>query len=324
MDKVKQEKSFGGLLKGVLHLDSVGLIFALIVVVALFSFINPNYFTWRNLRNVFMAASLTGLICVGEAMLLIGGMMDLSPGSTAAFAGVAAALLLRRGMPVGAVLLVVIVLGVVVGLFNSFFINQLKISAFIVTLAAQSIIRGFCYIVSGGESILITDSFFLSLGTRTILGIPFPILFMVLVFIGFYVILTKTRFGRNIYSVGGNATASRLAGISTKATTCALFVIMSVLASVGGAILAARMNTGQPQACSGLEFDGITAAILGGVAMSGGQGSLLGAFFGLLILQGFNTGLTIVNVQSFWQYVAKGGLLLLALSFDYLRSKKRS
>jgi len=98
---------------------------------------------------------------------------------------------------------------------------------------------------------------------------------------------------------------------------------MGVLAAVGGAILAARMNTGQPQACQGLEFDGITAAILGGVAMSGGVGSLGGSFVGLLILQGFNTGLTIVNVQSFWQYVARGGLMLLALSFDYLRSQKR-
>ena len=118
--------------------------------------------------------------------------------------------------------------------------------------------------------------------------------------------------------------AARLAGISTKATAYALFINMSVLASLGGAILASRMNTGQPQACVGLEFDGITAAILGGVAMSGGKGSLLGAFIGLLILQGFNTGLTIVNVQSFWQYVAKGALLLLALSFDYFRSKRRS
>ena len=325
MDKTKQNTHpMKTLFKRFLKSDSIGLIFALIVVVAIFSVINPNYFSWRNLRNVFTAASLTGLICVGEAMLLIGGLMDLSPGSTAAFSGVVAALLLRNNVPVGVVLLVILGIGLVVGVFNAFFVTQLNISPFIVTLAAQSIIRGFCYIISGGESILITNSFFLSLGTRTVLGIPFPIFFMALMFVVFYIILTRTRFGRNVYSVGGNPTASRLAGISTKVTTYVLFVIMSVLASLGGAILAARMNTGQPQACNGLEFDGITAAILGGVAMSGGHGSLLGAFFGLLILQGFNTGLTIVNVQSFWQYVAKGSLLLLALSFDYLRSKKRT
>jgi ribose/xylose/arabinose/galactoside ABC-type transport system permease subunit len=106
--------------------------------------------------------------------------------------------------------------------------------------------------------------------------------------------------------------------------TFSLFIIMGILASVGGVILSSRMNTGQPQASVNLEFDGITAAILGGVAMSGGAGTLTGAFVGMLILQGFNTGLTIVSVQSFWQYVARGGLMLIALSFDYVRTQRRS
>ncbi len=309
-------KFFGG--------DNLGLIVALIAVITVFSLINPNYFTIRNLRNVFTAGSLSGLICVGEAMLLIGGLLDLSPGSTAAFSGVVAAILLQSGVSVAVVLLIVLFAGIFIGVVNAFFTTQMKISPFIVTLASQQIIRGFCYIISGGESILVTNSFFLSLGTTDILGIPFPILFMLLVFAIFYIVLTRTRFGRNIYTVGGNPVAARLAGISNKTTTYVLFIIMSVLAALGGTILASRMNTGQPQACIGLEFDGITAAILGGVAMSGGHGSLFGAFIGLLILQGFNTGLTIVNVQSFWQYVAKGALLLIALSFDYLRSKHRS
>ncbi|MEG0913952.1 MAG: ABC transporter permease [Oscillospiraceae bacterium] len=326
MEKSQNQNKQGKLVRGLRHFlksDSIGLFVALIIVVALFSLINPNYFTMRNLRNVFTAASLTGLICVGEAMLLIGGLMDLSPGSTAAFAGVIAAIMLRSGYSIGIVIVAVVCIGVVIGAFNAFFVTQLNISPFIVTLAAQSIVRGFCYIISGGESILITDKFLLGMGTKNVLGIPFPIFFMVMIFVIFYIVLTRTRFGRNIYTVGGNPVAARLAGISTKGTTFALFINMSVLASIGGIILAARMNTGQPQACVGLEFDGITAAILGGVAMSGGHGSLLGAFVGLLILQGFNTGLTIVNVQSFWQYVAKGALLLIALSFDYLRSKKR-
>ena len=304
--------------------DNLGLFFALIAVIVVFSAINPNYFTIRNLRNVFTAGSLSGLICVGEAMLLIGGLLDLSPGATAAFSGVVAAILLALGVHVVFVIIIILLIGVFVGAANAFFSTHMKISPFIVTLASQQIIRGFCYIISDGESILISNPFFLSLGTADVLGIPFPILFMILVFVIFYIVLTRTRFGRNVYTVGGNPVAARLAGISTKATAYALFINMSVLASLGGAILASRMNTGQPQACVGLEFDGITAAILGGVAMSGGKGSLLGAFIGLLILQGFNTGLTIVNVQSFWQYVAKGALLLLALSFDYFRSKRRS
>ncbi len=321
---IRPQSRVGYTLKKIFRGENLGLLVALIAVITVFSLINPNYFTVRNLRNVFTAGSLSGLICVGEAMLLIGGLLDLSPGSTAAFSGVAAALLLQAGVNVGVVLLIVLFIGIIVGGVNAFFTTQMKISPFIVTLASQQIIRGFCYIISNGESILVSNSFFLSLGTANILGIPFPILFMILVFAIFFVVLTRTRLGRNIYTVGGNPVAARLAGISIKATSYVLFIIMSVLASLGGAILASRMNTGQPQACVGLEFDGITAAILGGVAMSGGSGSLLGAFIGLLILQGFNTGLTIINVQSFWQYVAKGALLLIALSFDYFRSKRRS
>ena len=306
------------------HSEVFGLLIALIAMVVLFSSINPNYFTVRNLRTVLTGASLIGLVCVGESLLLIGGYMDLSPGSTAAFAGIISAMLLKAGWPFPAVILAIVLLGAFIGAFNAFFITKLKINAFIATLATQSIVRGFCYILSGGESLLITNPSFLKMGTLNVIGdIPFPIFFMVTIFVAFYIVMTRTRFGRNVYTVGGNPVAARLTGISTTRVTFSLFIIMGVLAAVGGAILAARMNTGQPQACIGLEFDGITAAILGGVAMSGGVGMLTGSFVGMLILQGFSTGLTIVNVQSFWQYVAKGGLMLLALSFDYLRSQQR-
>ena len=146
---------------------------------------------------------------------------------------------------------------------------------------------------------------------------------MVLVFIVFYIMLSKMQAGREIYFLGGNQAAARLAGISLKKTTYKLYILMGVLASAGGMVLAARMNTGQPQACVNLEFDAITAAVLGGIAMSGGYGTLSGTFLGLLLLQCFNNGLILINVPSFWQSVAKGVLLLLALSFDYFRSRKR-
>lgn len=314
-------------LKQMTKSDSIGLIIALFAIMLFFSTMNKNYFTDRNLINILTSASLTGLICVGEAMLLIGGYMDLSPGATAAFAGVAGATLMKAGFSAPVTILIVISVGVLIGCCNAFFITQLKINAFIATLGMQSIIRGFAFIISNGEGVLITNSFFLKMGTFRIFGsrfLTFPTFLMLLVFIVFSIVLKKTRFGREIYIVGGNPTAARLSGISIKKTTYKLFIIMSVLASIGGMVLAARMNTGQPQACVGLEFDGITAAILGGIALSGGIGSIFGAFIGLFILQGFNNGLIMLNVQSFWQNVAKGVLLLLALSFDYLRSRKRT
>lgn len=323
---IEKESKFTLGLKRVMKSESIGLIIALFAIILVFSILNPNYFSDRNLVNILTSASLTGLICVGESMLLIGGYMDLSPGSTAAFAGVAAALLLQAGVSAPVTLVLIILLGVFIGSCNAFFITQLKVSAFIATLALQSIVRGFAFIISNGEGVLITNPLFLKMGTFKLFNsrfLTFPIFFMLLVFLVFGILLKKTRFGREIYVVGGNPTAARLAGISTKKTTYKLFINMSVLASVGGMILAARMNTGQPQACVNLEFDGITAAILGGIAMSGGFGSIFGAFIGLFILQGFNNGLIMLNVQSFWQNVAKGALLLLALSFDYLRSRSR-
>lgn len=306
--------------------DNFTLVIALVLTVAIFSFSNPNYFTDRNLISVLTSASLTGLICVGESMLLVSGMMDLSPGAIAAFAGVMAGLLLKAGVPMAATFVLVLLSGAFIGCCNAFFVTQLRINAFIVTLALQSIVRGFAYIISDGEGIMISNHSFLQMGNAKIFGsrfLTFPIVILLVVFAIFYIVMKFTRFGREIYIVGGNPTAARLAGISTKKTTYKLFIIMGLLAALGGMILAARMNASQPQACVNLEFDGITAAILGGVAMSGGYGTLGGAFIGLFILQGFNNGLIMMNVQSFWQNVAKGALLLLALSFDYFRSLKR-
>lgn len=306
--------------------ENLTLVIALIIMVAIFSFSNKNYFTTRNLINILTSASLTGLVCIGESMLLIGGMMDLSAGATAAFSGVAAGLLLQAGVPMPATFLLVLLCGAFIGCCNSFFITRLHINAFIVTLAMQSVVRGFGYIISDGKGIMIANPQFLKMGTAKLFNssfLTFPIIVLVFMFIVFFVALKRTRFGREIYIVGGNSNAARLAGISPEKTTWLLFIITGLLAALGGMVLAARMNAAQPQACDNLEFDAITAAILGGIAMSGGYGSLSGAFIGLFILQGFNNGLIMMNVQSFWQNVAKGVLLLLALSFDYFRSRKR-
>ena len=318
--------NFKQTLKNILRSESISLVLAFVVIVAVFSILNKNYFTSRNLISVLTSASLTGLITVGEALLLIGNHMDLSVGSTAAFSGVMAALLLQQGLPAGVTILTVVAAGEVLGAVIAFCVTQLKMSSFIATVAMQSIMRGFAFIISNGEGVLITNSTFLKMGNFKFFGLSFltfPIFFMLLVFVLFGIILKRTRFGREIYIVGGNPVAARLAGISIKFTTYMLFIIMNVLTAIGGMILAARMNTGQPQACVGLEFDGITAAILGGVSNQGGVGSIFGAFLGLAILQGFNNGLIMLNVQSFWQNVAKGALLLLALTFDYIRQKNR-
>ena len=226
--------------------------------------------------NILIAASLVGMVAVGHTYLIIAGQNDLSPGSLAAFSGVVAALLVSKGMPFAAAVIVTIVCGAAV-----------------------------------------------LLGKARILNIPVSVWIMIICIVVFGIILAKTKFGRSVYAIGGSMDAARLAGLNPKKIITTCYVMMGILCSIGGIIFAARMNSGQPAANVNLEFDAITAVILGGVSFVGGVGNMGGTILGIILIQSFNTGLTMVNVPSFWQYVAKGGLLLFALTTDYIRKQKR-
>ena len=296
--------------------DKIVLLAAIAVVFGLFTSLNRNFLSVTNLINILVAASLVGLVAVGHTYLIIAGQNDLSPGSVAAFSGVVAALLVGKGVPFGAAVLLTIAGGVLIGIFNAFMVNRIHLEAFIATLVTQSIIRGFAYIICGGKPVSISNKTFLILGKARIMNIPLSVWIMVICIIIFGIILSKTKFGRSVYAIGGSMEAARRI-----ITTC--YVMMGVLCSIGGIIFAARMNSGQPAANVNLEFDAITAVILGGVSFIGGVGNMGGTILGIILIQSFNTGLTMVNVPSFWQFVAKGGLLLFALATDYLRKQKR-
>jgi ribose transport system permease protein len=303
--------------------DKIGLIIALVAVVIIFSIFNHNFFSYTNMMNILIAASLTGLVAIGESYLIIAGLVDLSAGSVAAFASVLVAVLLSKGFGFLSSILISIIAGVLVGYINALAINKVKLEPFIATLATMSIVRGFAYIICSGNPIYIRNKSVIDFGRNRIIGIPYPVIVLILMFIIFGVILAKTRFGRSIYVIGGNKQAARLSGLNPEKISSVLFMVTGALAALGGIILAARMNSGQPAAANGLEFDAITAAVLGGIAFSGGVGTIFGTVLGVLILQGFNTGLIMMNVPSFWQLVAKGMLLVVALTFDYFRKQSR-
>lgn len=304
--------------------DKVTLLVAMVLLTALFTFFNKNYFSFTNLINVLIACSLIGFVAIGETNLVIANQVDLAAGSVAACAGVIAALLTRAGMNAFVALLVAVLAGALVGAVNAALVTFLRLQPFIATLATMSIVRGFAYILCNGKAVAVSDKTFIKFGNYRVFGfLPVPVLLLIITFIIFSVVLSKTYFGRSIYVLGGNAYAARLAGLNPTQMLFKMHIIESSLAAFAGVLLAARMNSGQPSACVGLEFDAITAAVLGGTAFTGGVGTIFGTFLGMLVLQGFKTGLNMVGVQTFWQEVAQGALLVVALAFDFYRKHSR-
>ena len=297
---------------------------ALVAITMVFTSQNSNYLSYQNVVNILTAASLTGLVAIGHTYLIIAGLNDLSSGSVAAFSGVLSAMLVGvYGFSFGIAFIVTVIAAALIGVFNAWMVNNIKLEPFIATLVTQAIIRGFAYIFNNGKAVPINDETFILFGKLRLATIPLTVWILIIGFIIFGFILAKTRFGRSIYAIGGNKDAARLAGLHPKRIVLTTYMMMGALCAVGGIILAARMNSGQPSASINLEFDSITAVILGGVSFSGGVGNMGGTLLGVILIQAFNTGLTMIGVQSFWQYVARGALLLMALWFDYMRKTNR-
>lgn len=322
MSNIETKKEKKGILS-VIGGDKLILIVAIIAVFALFTCLNKNFLTWTNMVNLMVAASLVGLVAVGHTYLIIAGQNDLSPGSLAAFCGTLAALLLSMDVPLILTILIVIAAGILAGLFNAWMVNKIRLEAFIATLVTQNIVRGFAYIICDGKPISISNKAYLAIGKARFLTIPVSVWLMIIAFVVFGFVLAKTKFGRSVYAIGGSQEAARLAGLNPQRIVTKCFIIIGVLTALGGIVFSSRMNSGQPAANVNLEFDAITAVILGGVSFAGGVGDMFGTVLGVILIQAFNTGLIMVNVSTFWQYVARGALLLFALTSDYIRKQRR-
>lgn len=320
---MKETGGGAGLARRIIHSDRAGIVIAAMLICIVFTAQNENFFSWDNLINILVAGSSMGLVAIGESYLMIAGHIDLSPGAVAAFSGVLVGVLLGMGLPAGIALVVVIAVGVFIGFLSSVLVTRLNLAPFISTLAMMQIVRGAAYLINDGKAASIYDEAYLKIGSGRLLGVPIPVWIFLLAVVVFTFLLKKTMFGRNIYLLGGNSNAARLSGINPRKLVSKVYMIAAGLSALSGAILAARMCSGHPAASNGIEMDAVTAAVMGGVAMSGGVGSLTGVVLGIFILQGFNNGLSMMHVSSFWQYVAKGSLLVVALSLEYLRNRSK-
>ena len=216
---------------------------------------------------------------------------------------------------------VVLLAGVATGSLMHGWLIKIKLKH-LLTLVTQNIVNDL-HLLSVMVNGIDHNKAYLTIGKARFLTIPVSVWLMILAFVVFGFILAKTKFGRSVYAIGGSQEAARLAGLNPQKIVTSCFVIIGALTALGGIVFSSRMNSGQPAANINLEFDAITAVILGGVSFAGGVGDMFGTILGVILIQAFNTGLIMVNVSTFWQYVARGALLLFALTSDFIRKQKR-
>lgn len=324
----KPVNSFLHLLRQLIESEVFNLFVFLLIVVLFFSALEPSFLRVANAINVIRQISIMAVCAFGMTFAILSGGFDLSVGAVSALAGVIASLIARSMDPTSGTVLGYLGglwIGIIIGCINGLVITKLNISPLITTLGMMTIVRGIAYIVTGGVSLYGVPSKFQWLGRGFLIPdvLPIPVVVMVLVFIFSLILLYKTTFGRYVYSVGGNEEAARLSGISTHNTKILVYIFVGFTAALSGIILASRLGAGQAASNTGFELDVITAVVLGGVSIAGGEGRLEGTLIGVLIIGVLANGLILMNVEPYYQLVIKGLALLFAVGLDRIRRKKR-
>jgi ribose/xylose/arabinose/galactoside ABC-type transport system permease subunit len=291
-----------------------------------FSAASTHFLTPENLINVTLQTSIIAIIAVGMTFVILTAGIDLSVGSLVALTGVIAAWILKFNLPPAAGLGLAMAGGLLMGMLSGaiagFFISYFRVTPFIATLALMTVWRGLAYIWAQGRPIWGLPPMFDFLGSGRLGGIPFPSVVMLAVYVLAFVILKHTQLGRNVYAVGGNAEAARLAGIPTQKILMAVYILCGALASLSGVLLASRMSSGQPNAGLMYELDVIAAVVVGGTSLFGGRGSIAGTFIGAMLIGVLRNGLNLTGVGSYVQQVVLGIVILLAVLLDQLKQRE--
>jgi ribose ABC transporter, permease protein len=301
-------------------------VIALIILMAVITIINSNFLTANNLLNLLLQVTSNALIAFGMTFVILTGGIDLSVGSILALSSALTAGLLGSGMPVTLAILISLIMGCILGMMNGLLISYGKLAPFIVTLATMTIFRGATLVYTNGNPITkgLSDTFlFQFLGQGYIVGIPFPVIIMFIVFIVLYVLLHKTAFGKSVYAIGGNEKAAYISGVKLNKVKIIIYSISGIMASISGLIITSRLSSAQPTAGASYEMDAIAAVVLGGTSLSGGKGRILGTLIGALIIGVLNNGLNIIGVSAFWQQVVKGVVILIAVLIDRFKVVKQ-
>lgn len=308
--------------------QNISLIGALLAVLVLFGVLNDNYLSLSNMQVIAEAATITGLLAIVQTVVIICGGLDISVGSQVGVASVVSAMVFT-GTGSGAFLgmAAAIGVGVVIGALNGLIIVYGRVNPTIATLAGLAAYKGLAQLLSDGraQGYVLNDDVFVFLGRGKVAGLPVMVWILIVVALTVHLLLKYTDIGRNLYAVGGNDTAARLAGIDINKYLVFVYTLIGVVAAVAGVLLTARTGSGQPVSGSeGLELKAITAAALGGAALKGGKGGIGGTLLAVALLGCLENGLTVEGINTFWQNVAQGALLVIAVVIQQRRNGERA
>ncbi len=300
----------------------------LLVAIVLFSLIAPNFNTFNNYRLLFRQISFVSISAVGLMFVMVAGGIDLSIGSQIIVTNVVLSLMMSSTYGYGIDPLIAIpiciALGTILGLANGFLSNTLRVHPLIITLGTAYIYRGIGYIIAGGRNIDGLPDSFRIYGQGYVGPVPVPIIVMIIVVIVGAYFLHNTNFGSRVYAMGGNQEAAHLVGINIKRMKLSVFAICGFASGITSVLLLSRVFNGQVTTGAGIEFDALTAALLGGVSFAGGEGTIFGLITGVMIIGVLNNGMQLFGLPDYYQNLVKGALLLAAVGYDEYRKRKRA
>jgi ribose transport system permease protein len=304
--------------------NNMGILIGLILMCVGISIVEPRFLQTRNLLNIVRSISITGILGFGMTLCIIINGIDLAQGSVVGLTACFCAWMITDlGMSFTVAIVVSLFVGFLCGMFNGYFLANTSLPPFVVTLSMQLIARGFCYVITRGNMINI-DSRFGQLGNGyAFTFIPNTVIYLLVIFVIMAVLLSKTRFGRNVYAIGGNVEAARFSGINIKKTTWIVYALSGFLAGICGVISASRITTGQPTTGNAMEFDAVAACYLGGISYLGGEGRIGSTLLGAIVLGVLANGMSMLQVPWYVQSITKGVIILAAVFLDVIRKERK-
>jgi ribose transport system permease protein len=294
---------------------------ALLWIVLAFS--TPSFWTYNNITNLLRQGAMTAILAIGETFVIITGGIDLSVGAVVGFTSVIIAWLLTHGYPIWGALIITLAFGLAIGVFHGFGITKLGLPPFIMTLATLTALRGIGLLITNGSTISITNTDFTGFSRGDFLGVPNLFWMVLVVAIPGYIFLHHSRYGRYLFAIGSNTEAARLSGVNTVRMIYIAYILSGLCAAFVGILLAARIGIGNATQAEGWELQAIASSVIGGTSLFGAVGSVYGPLLGSFILTTINNGANLLNVNSFWQRVITGVLIIVIVYFDGLRRRKR-